>query len=79
MEVKESFHIDRNGSHQMINLVRQANQFQSYIVLETNNKVVNCKSLISISAFLVPSENITLKAVGDDAKEAVTALQRLFK
>ncbi|MFZ4452403.1 HPr family phosphocarrier protein [Salibacterium aidingense] len=56
----------------------QANQYESYIVLETDSKTVNGKSILGLSSFLTPSESVTLRAVGHDSKQAVQDIKQLF-
>ncbi len=62
----------------LLTIVREANQFQSYIVFETNDVVINGKSLISVSTFLKQNNQMTVRAVGNDAKDAVEAIKKLI-
>ncbi|MGY4689986.1 HPr family phosphocarrier protein [Salibacterium sp. K-3] len=56
----------------------QANRYESYIVLESESRTVNGKSLLGLSSFLKPSEQVTLRAVGHDSRQAVRDIQNLF-
>ncbi|MFC5712944.1 HPr family phosphocarrier protein [Thalassorhabdus alkalitolerans] len=78
MEASASLNIEGKEKvcyERILQLVQTANQFDSYIVLETSTTVINCKSLISTSAFLKAQDKITIRAVGRDSQEAVSLLQ----
>ncbi|MFD2704550.1 HPr family phosphocarrier protein [Salibacterium lacus] len=56
----------------------RANRYESYIVLESESKTVNGKSILGLSSFLSPSENVTLRAIGHDSRQAVQDIKHLF-
>ncbi|SFL73294.1 HPr family phosphocarrier protein [Salibacterium qingdaonense] len=59
-------------------VARRANRYESYIVLESESKTVNGKSILGLSSFLRPSENVTLRAIGHDSRQAVQDIKHLF-
>ena len=60
--------------------VQKANEFQSSIWLESQNRKMNAKSLLGIMSLgVVTGAVITLSAVGPDEEAAVTALEALLQ
>lgn len=60
--------------------VQKANEFESSIWLESNNRKMNAKSLLGImSLSVVTGAVVTLSAVGPDAEAAVDALCQLLQ
>ena len=60
--------------------VQKANEFESSIWLESNNRKMNAKSLLGImSLSVVTGATVTLSAVGPDAEAAVDALCQLLQ
>ncbi|MDQ0299315.1 phosphotransferase system HPr (HPr) family protein [Salibacterium salarium] len=79
METTATIHLEEKSFFdKLMTVAKQANQYESYIVLESNSKTVNGKSILGLSSFLKPSEFITLRAVGTDSKQAVQSIQQLF-
>jgi phosphocarrier protein HPr len=61
-------------------LVNQAGQFSSDITLDYNGKSVNLKSIMGVMSLGIQSgAEITIKAEGSDAEEAITALEDVMK
>ena len=59
--------------------VQKANEFESNIYLESDNRKMNAKSLLGIMSLgIVTGATVTLSAVGTDAEAAVTALEALL-
>ena len=59
--------------------VQKANEFSSSIWLEADNRKMNAKSLLGIMSMGIFSGTaITLYASGEDAQEAVDALEALL-
>ena len=59
--------------------VQKANEFDSSIYLESDNRKLNAKSLLGIMSLgIVTGATVTLSAVGTDAEAAVTALEALL-
>lgn len=59
--------------------VQKANEFESTIYLESENRKMNAKSLLGIMSLgIVTGATVTLSAVGADAEAAVTALEALL-
>ena len=59
--------------------VQKANEFESSIYLESDNRKMNAKSLLGIMSLgIVTGATVTLSAVGADAEEAVNALEALL-
>ena len=60
--------------------VQKANEFQSSIWLESQNRKMNAKSLLGIMSLgVITGAAITLTAVGPDEEAAVTALEELLQ
>ena len=60
--------------------VQKANEYESSIWLETDNRKMNAKSLLGImSLSIVTGASITLSAIGSDAETAVLALEELLQ
>ena len=60
--------------------VQKANEFQSSIWLESQNRKMNAKSLLGImSLAVITGAPVTLSAVGSDEEAAVTALEELLQ
>lgn len=60
--------------------VQKANEFQSSIWLESQNRKMNAKSLLGIMSLgVVTGAAITLTAVGPDEEAAVIALEELLQ
>lgn len=61
-------------------LVNQAGQFSSDITLDYNGKSVNLKSIMGVMSLGIQSgAEITIKAEGSDADEAISALEDVMK
>lgn len=61
-------------------LVNQAGQFSSDITLDYNGKSVNLKSIMGVMSLGIQSgAEITIKAEGSDADEAIAALEEVMK
>ena len=60
--------------------VQKANEFESSIWLESDNRKMYAKSLLGIMSLgIVTGSTITLSAVGPDAEAAVNALDALLQ
>ena len=60
--------------------VQKANEFESSIWLESDNRKMNAKSLLGImSLSIFTGSTITLSAVGPDEEAAVNALDELLQ
>ena len=60
--------------------VQKANEFNSSIWLESENRKMNAKSLLGIMSLgIVTGATVTLSASGPDAEEAVNALEILLQ
>ena len=60
--------------------VQKANEFESSIWIESDNRKMNAKSLLGIMSLgIVTGANVTLSAMGADAEAAVTALEALLQ
>ena len=61
-------------------LSRESNKFKSKILFERNGIKVDGKSLLSILTLACPKgSKITVRAKGDDARDAVENLERLIE
>ena len=59
--------------------VQKANEFESSIYLESENRKMNAKSLLGIMSLgIVTGATVTLSATGADAEAAVNALEALL-
>ncbi len=60
--------------------VQKANEFESSIWLESENRKMNAKSLLGImSLSVITGAEVTISAVGSDAEAAVNALETLLQ
>ena len=60
--------------------VQKANEFESSIYLESENRKMNAKSLLGIMSLgVITGAPVTLSAVGSDEEAAVTALEELLQ
>lgn len=60
--------------------VQKANEFESSIWLECDNRKMNAKSLLGImSLSVVTGATVTIYATGSDAEAAVNALEQLLQ
>ncbi len=60
--------------------VQKANEFESSIWLESDNRKMNAKSLLGIMSLgIIPGSTVTLSAAGPDAEAAVNALDALLQ
>jgi phosphocarrier protein len=61
-------------------LVNQAGQFSSDITLDYNGKSVNLKSIMGVMSLGIQSgADITIKAEGSDADDALAAIENVMK
>lgn len=59
--------------------VQKANEFDSTVWLESDNRKMNAKSLLGIMSLgIVTGATVTLVASGNDEQEAVAALEALL-
>ena len=60
--------------------VQKANEFESSIWLESDNRKMNAKSLLGIMSLgIVTGSTVTLTAAGADAEAAVNALEAILQ
>ena len=60
--------------------VQKANEFDSSIWVESDNRKMNAKSLLGIMSLgIVTGATVTLSAAGPDAEAAVNALEDLLQ
>lgn len=60
--------------------VQKANEYESSIWLESDNRKMNAKSLLGIMSLgIITGAVVTLSASGTDAQEAVEALEALLQ
>ncbi len=60
--------------------VQKANEFESSIYLESENRKMNAKSLLGIMSLgIVTGATVTLSATGSDAEAAIAALESLLE
>ncbi|GIP39782.1 hypothetical protein J31TS4_30620 [Paenibacillus sp. J31TS4] len=68
-----------NSSNQaVVDISQTANQFQSSIVLQYDNKYIDVKSILGLFTTLTASGKYTLHVHGPDAKEAEQAMADVF-
>ena len=71
-----------SGLHnkQVTYFVQKANEFKSSIWLESENRRMNAKSLLGIMSLgIVTGAVVTLSAHGEDAEDAVNALESMLQ
>lgn len=60
--------------------VQKANEFESSIWVELDNRKMNAKSLLGIMSLgIITGAVVTLSAMGSDAESAVNALEALLQ
>ena len=60
--------------------VQKANEFESSIYLESDNRKMNAKSLLGIMSLgIVTGATVTISAEGADAETAVNSLEELLQ
>lgn len=60
--------------------VQKANEFESSIWVESDNRKMNAKSLLGIMSLgIITGATVTLSAMGSDAESAVNALEELLQ
>lgn len=60
--------------------VQKANEFESSIWLESENRKMNAKSLLGIMSLgIITGASVILSATGPDAEEAVNALEDMLQ
>ncbi len=60
--------------------VQKANEFESSIWVESDNRKMNAKSLLGIMSLgIVTGVSVTLSAIGSDSEAAVNALEALLQ
>ena len=66
-------------SNPVAELVQVACRFESEIILESNNRRINAKSIMGIMAFN-PSNGMTVNivATGSDEEEAIVAMEKFL-
>ena len=59
--------------------VQKANEFDSSIYLESDNRKMNAKSLLGIMSLgIITGATVTLSADGNDAQDAIKSLEALL-
>ena len=67
-------------NNQATYFVQKANEFESTISLEAQNRKMNAKSLLGIMSLgICTGETVTLSATGNDAEAAISALEVLLQ
>ncbi|MGE6537496.1 phosphocarrier protein HPr [Bacillus hominis] len=82
MEEKTFKIIEKLGIHARpaTRLVNKVGQYGAEITLQYNGKSVNLKSIMGVMSLGIPSgAEVTIVAEGNDAKEALEALEELMK
>ena len=82
MVSKEVFVRCESGLHnkQATYFVQKANEFESTIYLEAQNRKMNAKSLLGIMSLgIVTGETVVLSADGADAEDAISSLEVLLQ
>ena len=82
MFIKEVIVRCESGLHnrQATYFVQKANEFESSVWLESENRKMNAKSLLGVMSMgIVTGATVNLSASGSDAEEAVNALEALLQ
>ena len=82
MFIKEVIVRCESGLHnrQATYFVQKANEFESSIWLESDNRKMNAKSLLGVMSMgIVTGASVVLSASGSDDEEAVNALEVLLQ
>ncbi|MEA1976084.1 MAG: HPr family phosphocarrier protein [Bacillota bacterium] len=73
--------IMKNGLHARpaSQLVQLANSFDSNIIIKTDNKNLDCKSILCLmSSGIKENDEIFIEAIGDDEEEAIKKIVTFF-
>ncbi|MBT2733711.1 HPr family phosphocarrier protein [Bacillus sp. ISL-7] len=71
-EVPVTLTQDFNHHDQLMQLVQEANRFNSYILIKYKNLQINVKSSLSIRILMISKgEKINIYAEGNDAEQAI--------
>lgn len=62
----------------IIEIAKKASEFKSSIVLSTNNKHIDVKSILGLSITLMTSYDFTLEIHGPDEEEAKKEMVKVF-
>jgi len=71
-----------SGLHNMqaTYFVQKANEFESSIWVESNNRKMNAKSLLGIMTLgVITGSTVILSAMGPDAEQAIESLEALLQ
>ena len=71
--------VEKEHDNPIAELVQVACKFDSEIILESNNRKINAKSIMGIMAFN-PSDgmNVDIVTKGDDEQEALVAIENFL-
>lgn len=71
--------VAKGHSNPVAELVQVACRFDSEIILESNNRRINAKSIMGIMAFN-PSKGmiVNIEATGSDEEEAIVAMEKFL-
>jgi phosphotransferase system HPr (HPr) family protein len=73
----DSFLNGRLNQGKIKRICETANQFQSYLLFEYQNRKYNAKSVLSLGILNGMSGSITIHAIGADSNEALKAIQEI--
>ena len=69
--------VEKEHDNPIAELVQVACKFDSEIILESNNRKINAKSIMGMMTLgLDAGEEITLSANGDDEEAAMTSIEK---
>ena len=69
--------VEKENDNPIAELVQVACKFDSEIILESNNRKINAKSIMGMMTLgLDAGEEITLSANGDDEEAAMTSIEK---
>ncbi|RBW67940.1 HPr family phosphocarrier protein [Bacillus taeanensis] len=78
MELTTPCLMTKHFDHQKIlKLVSKANQFDSYILIVLDQKLINAKSILSAAALNGITGQIRLRAKGTDSEQALETLKQI--
>lgn len=62
----------------VVEINETANKFRSSIVIKTDNKVIDAKSILGLAYTVLSSQTLQLEIHGPDEEEAKSAMARVF-
>lgn len=70
--------LDKSLAKTVVEINQEANKFRSSILIRTDDKNIDVKSILGLTYSVFSSKTFKLKIQGSDEKEAKIAMSRIF-